>query len=128
MKCQSITIRRTGQIDWYVKPGSRHCGPASGINLDANHNSYVRVRYVLHMKCTTQLDERGFLVDQMAVHRYIKAWSRTPRDLSCERGAMALAEAIWTKTQASAPHCKPLLITLELSPEPFQAAITVEYS
>jgi hypothetical protein len=63
---QTITLRRTGNIKVRVA-GERHCGAESVVT-----DGTVPVRYTVELTAGADgLDERGFLVDQEALHNVL---------------------------------------------------------
>lgn len=145
LRLESLTIKREGTVQWHVVPGSLHCGPAALVrpatfigavgpyerkvmlgptNPDGIKCGVLDVSYVITLTCEPRLDRRGFLVDQVHVHEYVKRFASLPRDLSCERACIELAEAVIAKASKDAPHCVFKTISLTLSPDPHLASIT----
>lgn len=85
------------------------------------------MKYNFFCKCDiSALDERGFLFDQTRVDAYFQ--SMGPTKLSCELLAVVFARGLFKQIMSENPTCKPLEMSLELSPEPFMASITIDWS
>jgi hypothetical protein len=132
---RSMTIKREGDLLIQITPGTNHCGPADQIvtvkpdlfSVDAPKH-YMPVKYTCSVKCAPKTDERGFLFDQAAVDKYLKALAASkPISLSCEKLAENLAELLMAKIAKHTPHCEVIHFVLTLSPAPHKASITVEY-
>lgn len=113
-----MTIKRAGAFS--IKTfGAHHCGTKpAGIALP--------IKYTFMCKCDiSALDGRGFLFDQMRVDAYFQHLGATP--LSCELLAVSVARGLFRQIVKENPGCKPEAMSLELSPEPFMASITIDW-
>lgn len=121
---RSMTIDRMGDMKIRVTPGSNHCGAADGVRPDGT----INLRYALRVRCAPQTDERGFLFDQAAVDRWLRAVAEEkPTSLSCELLARDLAERFMSKLVRERPTCALQYVSLRLAPFPYKAGVTVEY-
>lgn len=112
----TLTIRRVGVFQVETM-GSHHCGTGRFLEID----------YALEVVCTpNELDERGFLFDQLKVQQFFDAVQIT--HLSCEKLAMKLAERIFTRIQQENKKCNPRKVTLSISPYPNAAVLTYEWT
>lgn len=117
MKVSKLTLQRTGEVFWRVQ-GHNHCGV---LTSDGHWT-----RYTVSMVCRPETDKRGFLVDQLEVHEFVRVYASARRKVSCEKSCINLAKALMKFLRANARHCKVLTLSLTLSPEPYLAAMTAE--
>lgn len=122
LKLRTLTIARSGQVAWKVT-GDHHCGPKALLKPDGT----IAVRYSLRLTCAPTTDERGFLLDQAMVDKWMARQASRETDLSCEQLVMRVAEDLLAKIAHDTPHCDVKSLTLSLSPAPFQASIEVSY-
>lgn len=110
-----LTIKRSGQF--LVRTiGANHCGT----------NNLLTMKYTLIAKCKADsLDERGFLFDQLKIDSFLKSQVETP--LSCEQYAIHLSRQLFKQIRAENPKCMPELLSLTLSPAPYQAELIFEW-
>lgn len=108
-----LTMEREGEFKIFTL-GDSHCGTL--------HHQMLPVRYSMTAVCTCELDERGFLFDQVGVDNYFQSLKRTR--LSCERLTIACAHKLLQRIRKEDPGCKVLSFKLVLSPWPFKARMT----
>lgn len=108
---QSLNMDRSGSFEVSTY-GKNPCGLTKK----------VVVRYGVVIKCNTQLDNRGFIVDQMNVDAFFNAIKRT--NLSCENLCIQSAKDLMAKIQEENPGIKIESLRLTLSPAPHSASIT----
>jgi len=140
MRLATLTIQRSGRVEWLVLPGTTHCGPAAlvrpcshllytthGPSTPAIPAGALTVAYDVVLVCAPKLDARGFLIDQVHVDAYVARWASVPRSLSCEEACRDLADAILAKASKDAPHCLIHELSLTLSPEPHVASVSAHF-
>jgi hypothetical protein len=119
---KQYSLDRQGTVDWQVF-GPNHCGTVNHL-----HGGSIRVRYDVSLKCENQLDSQGFLIDNMFVDNLMRELAAVPTDLSCE----LLVDHIATHLFAAIEKVHGTLLIrscrISLSPDPFEATITGEYS
>jgi hypothetical protein len=84
------TLRRWGEFECAIKPGTPHCGPDDKI--------LRTFRYEIVCQASDDaLDEHGFLIDNMTVSSYVTTTYGNPDNPvteSCERLAQHIADGI----------------------------------
>lgn len=123
-RLHSMQIRREGQLTLTVR-GDNHCGAKS--HVYGPNRDKLSVRYIASVECEPALDERGFLFDQLMVDELLKEISIKPSHWSCEVTAQRMAMKLIKRLKTDVPTCKVTSLTLSLSPEPYMAAVTVNY-
>lgn len=108
-----LTLRREGEFKAYIT-GANHCG--------IKKNQRVKMRYVFSAVCEPKLDKRGFLFDQLTVHREFENLGSTR--ISCENLAMEMCERVIEAIHGENPKCQIRHISVEVSPDPFAASMT----
>lgn len=113
---KTYKLNRTGEFT--VKTyGPHHCGTTDTLTI----------RYRLTVRCAaTSVDARGFLFDQTRVNDWFQAQVRT--DQSCERYAEYCARMLYRLIRAENPGLTPVMMELALSPAPYGAEITFEWT
>lgn len=113
---QTLTIHRLG--DFAIRTeGQFHCGT----------NDILPMSYELTCKCNaSDLDERGFLFDQVHIDQWFQA--QTSTSLSCESYGIYCARELYKLIVAENPKCKPMYICMKLSPAPYKAVLEYEWS
>jgi hypothetical protein len=122
LTCREYTIARAGETAFRVH-GTNHCGPRDFLD----HEGRIAVKYEIAITCAPRLDDRGFLLDQASLGRYIDRLAKDPTDLSCEKLAHSVAERVIAKIARDVPTCQVVGVVLKFSPAPFQASITVRF-
>lgn len=108
---ESLTMNRQGEFQ--VKTlGDHHCGLAKILDI----------KYHMICVCTTELDRRGFLFDQINVDNYFKSIRQT--EMSCEQLVLDCSKNLIMMIVDENPKVKVKNITLTLSPAPFLASMT----
>jgi len=126
LKIKSYTLDRAG-ISNFVIMGGNHCGPVAAlINVPGNRKA-IPVRWRLIVTCEPRLDDRGFLFDQAMVGVYMDRIAERGTTLSCERLAQHVAELLMVKIAKDVPTCDVKALSLEFSPAPYAASLTVRY-
>jgi hypothetical protein len=77
-------------------------------------------------ECDVTLDDRGFLFDQVNVDNYFKGIRESK--LSCEKLVMSCAKTLLRMIRLENPRCKIRKMSLTLSPQPFMASMTYDWS
>jgi hypothetical protein len=108
-----LTLTREGEFEAYIT-GLNHCGIKK-------HES-VSFKYWVRCVCTPHLDARGFLFDQLTVHREFENLGSTR--ISCERLAMEMCDRVLEAIRVENKRCAVKSIDVEVSPEPFAATMT----
>jgi len=93
-----------------------------------NHCGIVRhldIQYRMLCQCTTKLDGRGFLFDQINVDNYFQSIHKT--SLSCERLTMRCVRDLLKSIRLENPGCSINRMKLTLSPAPFLASMTYHW-
>jgi hypothetical protein len=108
---ETLTMNRSGEFQ--VKTlGDHHCGLAKILD----------VKYHMVCVCTTDLDRRGFLFDQVNVDNYFKSIRQT--EMSCEQLVLNCSKSLILMILEENPQVKVHSIDLTLSPAPFLASMT----
>jgi hypothetical protein len=108
---ETLTMNRQGEFQ--VKTfGNNHCGLAKVLDI----------KYHMICVCTTDLDRRGFLFDQVNVDNYFKSIRQT--ELSCEQLVLNCSKNLILMILEENPEVKVRSIDLTLSPAPFLASMT----
>jgi hypothetical protein len=110
-----LTMDRSGEF-WVQTYGRNHCG------LDKD----LQVRYRMLCECSTKLDARGFLFDQINVDAYFQSIKRS--SLSCERLTMRSVKELVKAIKQENPVCCIHRMELTLSPAPFKASMTYRWA
>lgn len=92
--------------------GPNHCG------VDTN----LLIKYQMKCLCTSKLDKRGFLFDQINVDRYFQSIKRSKR--SCEKLTQMCLNDLRKMIMEENPVCEILKMELTLSPAPHKASMT----
>lgn len=122
----TFTIQRAG-ISNFVVTGDHHCGPkAELIRLDYGRKA-IPVRWDVSVECEPRLDERGFLFDQAMLGVFMDRVASEATTLSCELLARSAAERLIGRLE-KLPQCQIKSLTLQFSPAPYAASITVRYA
>jgi hypothetical protein len=111
MEKKGLEMVRSGEFNISTY-GDNHCGTAD----------HFKVRYHLKCSCTSRLDKRGFLFDQLNIQSYFESIKRT--QLSCERLTVVCLEQLLEHILSENPTCEIHKMELTLSPEPFLASMT----
>jgi hypothetical protein len=126
LRLRSFMLDRAG-ISNFVVSGSNHCGPvASLINITGGRKA-IPVRWRMIVTCEPRLDDRGFLFDQAMVGVYMDRIAERGSTLSCELLARQVAEMLLEKIGRDVPTCDVKALSLEFSPAPYAASLTVRY-
>jgi hypothetical protein len=126
LRLTSYTLDRAG-VSNFVVTGGNHCGPAAAlINVEGGRKA-IPVRWRLIVTCEPRLDDRGFLFDQAMVGVYMDRIASKGTTLSCELLARHVAELLLGKISHDVPTCDVKALSLEFSPAPYAAALTVRY-
>ncbi len=113
---KSYKLNRTGEFTIRTH-GPNHCGTTD----------VLTIRFRLTVRCTaTSVDSRGFLFDQTRINDWFQAQRST--ELSCERYAEHCARMLFKLIRAENPGLTPTMMDLALSPAPYAAEITFEWS
>jgi hypothetical protein len=112
---KTFTMNRRGEfrIETF---GDSHCGTLKDLG----------VQYEAKIQCTTKLDGRGFLFDQINIDNFFQTIKRT--SLSCERLCEDCANKLAALIQKDNPQCEVLSLELTLSPQPYAASMTLAWS
>lgn len=116
-KKQTLTLNRNGEFSVAVK-GGFHCG----VKEKGYPNDPIRVKYEVAVECTTKLDKRGFLFEQLGVQNFFEGIVKTNK--SCEKLTKWCARKLIERIMMENPTCKVLSISVKLSPSPYQASMT----
>jgi len=109
-----LCMERTGRVAWPVF-GEDHCGAKEVVQ-----GGRVEIEYWAKLRFSPDsLDDRGFLVDNMAIERFMAGETRTPTALSCERLVRYCIERFVAYVNATEPKCRILSFEMTLSPDPF---------
>lgn len=112
---EKLVMNRSGEFTINVS-GDSHCGVKKNLN----------VRYLARIECLPTLDKRGFLFDQLTVDNFFKSLGTTI--LSCEELSMYCCEALMDLIHQENDKCEIKNMSLTLSPEPYAASMTYEWS
>jgi hypothetical protein len=121
---RDLTLFRTGLVKVRVL-GYSHCGAASAV-VDGN----VAVRYTVDMTFGPHsLDEKGFLIDQEALHQFFVTLGSDPAGWheSCELLAWDWGERFLTWVSVSNLHAEPRTLKFTLSPAPHLGEFSVRF-
>lgn len=108
-----LTLMREGEFKAYIT-GANHCG--------LKKDQKVRLKYTFSATCAPKLDKRGFLFDQLTVHKQFENLGSTR--ISCENLAMEMCERVIEAIHGENPKCEINVVQVEVSPEPFAASMT----
>lgn len=110
---RTLTLNRQGEFK-ILTLGDSHCGTMT--------NQQLPVKYTVKCVCETDLDDRGFLFEQVGVDDFFKKikWTR----MSCEKLTMACCKKLVTLIRKDNPKCRVRSIELTLSPFPHAAGMT----
>lgn len=112
----NLTITRRGSFT-VETIGPNHCGTSKSLDL----------RYEFTARCgVDNLDSRGFLFDQTRIQYYFDRQERVSE--SCEQFAVATARELFRQIRNENPKCVPEYLKLTLSPSPYMAELTFEWS
>ena len=112
---ERLVMNRSGEFAIHVS-GDSHCGVKKDLT----------VRYSVRAECLPSLDKRGFLFDQLTVDNFFKSIGETI--LSCEELSMYCCEALMDLIHKENNKCEIKNMSLTLSPEPYAASMTYEWS
>ncbi len=115
---ESLTLRRSGAFNCALK-GDSHCGVKGGAS------ETLQMKYTVHARCATVLDDRGFLFEQLGVDDFFSGITET--ELSCEQLAMDCAEKLAVMIIKENPRISIERLEVEISPYPFNASMRYEY-
>ncbi len=121
LKIQDMTIERSGEAGWKVY-GPNHCGTADQIK-----DGRLLVKHTIKITCAAKLDDRGFLIDQMGVQKWVESYANAGTNLSCEALARDIGERLMRKLERDNPSCKVTALSVTLNPIPHKASITVRW-
>lgn len=108
---KTLDMVRSGEFS--IKTyGKNHCGTSHSFNI----------RYHLKCSCSSKLDHRGFLFDQLNIQSFFESIGRT--QLSCERLTQVCQQQLLEHILLENPTCQIYRIELTLAPEPFLASMT----
>lgn len=113
---KTLTIHRFGDFDIQTT-GQFHCGTKALLHIVY---SFVVVASL------DQLDERGFLFDQLRVQSFLSSFGKT--DLSCELLAVKLSRELFKQIRAENPKFDPDSVTMTLRPDGAGAELTFSYN
>lgn len=110
----TLTLRREGHftLDTY---GDNHCG--------VEHPQVVQ--YTFTCRCSSELDGRGFLFDQLNIDAFFQSQRAT--SLSCELLVMQYTKELIELVMTENPGCEVTSTVLELKASPFKASMTYEW-
>jgi hypothetical protein len=126
LKLRSFMLDRAG-VSNFIVTGGNHCGPAASLVNVPGGRKAIPVRWRMIVTCEPRLDDRGFLFDQAMVGLYVDRIAERGTALSCELLARHVAELLLTKIAKDVPTCDVKALSLEFSPAPYAAALTVRY-
>lgn len=110
----TLTMNREGQFA-ILATGPNHCG------VDEN----LVIKYHMICECTSKLDGRGFLFDQVNVDNYFQTLKSST--LSCEQLTIKCARKLLKLIKEENPICSIRKMRLTLSPQPFKASMTFDW-
>ena len=96
--------------------GPNHCGTVEDL----------LIKYQMICECSTRLDTRGFLFDQINVDNFFQAIRKS--QLSCERLVIQSTRKLVKAIRLENPKCEIKRVKLTLSPAPFMARMTYEWA
>lgn len=106
----TMTINRSGQF--HIETfGQNHCGTSDQFD----------VRYHINVVASQQLDQRGFLFDQLNIQSFFDSIEKT--ELSCEQLTQACLTQLVSHILVENPTCQIYRMTLTLSPAPYAASM-----
>lgn len=126
LKLRSFMLDRAG-VSNFIVSGTNHCGPAAALINVPGGRKAIPVRWRMIFTCEPRLDDRGFLFDQAMVGVYMDRIAERGSTLSCELLARHVAELLLTKIAKDVPTCDVKALSLEFSPAPYAASLTVRY-
>ena len=126
LKLRSFMLDRAG-VSNFIVTGGNHCGPAAALINVPGGRKAIPVRWRMIVTCEPRLDDRGFLFDQAMVGVYMDRIAERGTSLSCELLARHVAELLLGKISHDVPTCDVKALSLEFSPAPYAAALTVRY-
>jgi hypothetical protein len=112
---ETLTLRREGEFTLHTY-GDNHCGVES---------PNQKIRYYFEAVCTTKLDKRGFLFDQLTVDAFFKKQTHTSK--SCERLVILYSKLLRRLIKKENPECEILETRLELKASPYLASMTCHW-
>lgn len=122
MHLTTITIDRSDHAR-YRPTGPTHCGTAAYLE-----HGYLRVRWRILVRCTPELDRRGFLFDQAGLTQFVQRLLDAHAEYSCERLTECIGEAVYQQLCHDVPACHVLSFAVTLSPYPYKTEMTVEWA
>lgn len=108
---ETLTMNRNGEF-LINATGPTHCGVAEDLVI----------KYNMVCVCSTKLDTRGFLFEQLNVDKFFQSLKKTR--LSCEKLTMSCVKQLMKQIKSENPACVIHRVDLTLSPEPHKAAMT----
>lgn len=106
-----LTLHRYGRFKVNVI-GDRHCGPENGRGV-------MPCDYDVRIECgADELDEDGFLIEQLQIHSYFIDLEERLTKLSCELMAVQTAVDLHDLVMDQNPNCEVHSIQVNLSPQP----------
>jgi hypothetical protein len=108
MQRKKYEMTRGGVVDFRVW-GETHCGPAD--------TPTVHLRWLVHFTATGDLDQKGFLIDNLFILNWMNAAAETGTDLSCELLCDDLERRLKLAMCEAEPSLKLLMFELELEPD-----------
>jgi hypothetical protein len=91
--------------------GPDHCGPGT------EKDGLVKLRWEVKFQATGALDEKGFLIDNLFIARWMEARAKRGSDLSCELLADELERGLKAAMKEAEPSLQLLTFELMLSPD-----------
>jgi hypothetical protein len=114
---QVMEIFREGDFQM-ISTGENRCGTVDRFD----------VKYRVDVVTDKQLDERGFIVDQLDIHNmFVERFTRV-KDMSCERVVQAMVAATVELVLQQNPRTNLHWVRVELVPFPFKAGISSKVS
>lgn len=125
LSSNTLTLNRFGLIQVPVG-GDKHCGDASALNSKGE----VTVKYTVSLVVSANtLDARGFMVDQEALHEFMRSTASTPpawRE-SCELLTLIWGQWLLDWMRRTNPGLLIRELTFTLSPAPHAGAFTAVF-
>lgn len=112
---ETLTMKRMGEF-MINATGPTHCGIAEDLVI----------KYDMTCVCSTTLDQRGFLFEQLNVDKFFQSLRKTK--LSCEKLTMNCVKQLMKQIKQENPVCEIHRVELTLSPEPHKAAMTYHWT
>lgn len=107
---KTLEMDRSGEFD--IKTyGNNHCGT----------DDAFKIRYHLKCLCSSKLDQRGFLFDQLNIQQFFESIQKT--SLSCEQLTEVCLEQLLEHIMVENPGCQIFRMELALSPAPYMASM-----